>query len=77
MAMGDRVQLQSIRIGEMSKRVLIDEVIYHQEQSLQGMTINQLRGLVVRFRAEDVHKALIAEAGLDESQDDQGQGQFL
>lgn len=73
----DERMLQPIRIGEMSQRALIDEVMYHQEQSLQGMTINQLRGLVVRFRADEVHKALITEAGLDSAQDDQGQGQFL
>lgn len=66
-----------MRIGEMSKAALINEIMESQRAVLLAADVNHLRGLVVRFRADEMHKALIIEAGLDSPQDDQGQGQFL
>lgn len=52
------------KITELSKEALIDEILMHQREVLQGMEVDNLRANVIDLRVNAYKRKLTEEAGL-------------
>ncbi len=56
-------------ISEMTKEQLIDEIQLHNQKRLMGVTVVQLKGMVIEARMNDYRERLEKEADIEVHRD--------
>lgn len=67
----------AILIVELTREQLTAEIMAWQKTYLEARPIDELRGLIVRYRAEDHHKLLLDSAGLGKPAEAEEGGPYL